>query len=330
MKIGQLNRRVELKIVDVTKDEYGGVNDSYATTATLWANVKPISNKVLYLQGQSIDRNRYEITLRQRNISKGSILVYEGKQLTIIGSPQEITEGNKRYINFIAEENGTGNTSGGNGGGSGTIDLYRNVSWDENNFVLSFENGSHDPTLLLMVEVWQNGQRLLVNSINNPYPTRAVESGSPLGRSIRYRQMDKGTFTIKWYLVISNDNLTPISEVRQGQITNSILSYQERYLITTFPNDANLTSQKIEFSSAWFPAGVLDYKGTATNEVAANISEWQSFYQSNPTNQNHSLELVTQQSSNNITSIYLLRFAPLNNEWPSDFDITNIRAIKLG
>jgi SPP1 family predicted phage head-tail adaptor len=106
MKIGQLNRRITVEQPSNIKDQYGGVTSNYAAIGSYWAYVKPVSNKALFLQGQNIERNTYEIYLRYVQIPNGSLVSYEGRKMTIIGEPQELSEGNRRFIKLIASENG--------------------------------------------------------------------------------------------------------------------------------------------------------------------------------------------------------------------------------
>lgn len=106
--IGEFNRRIKVKINSVAINEAGGAdNDVETVLFETWAKVEPISNKALLLQGQDMMNNTYRMTIRYAPphiVTTNNIIEYEGKNLIISSGTQEVKEGSKRFIQFMASE----------------------------------------------------------------------------------------------------------------------------------------------------------------------------------------------------------------------------------
>lgn len=65
--IGDLNRRLVLQAPVETDDGEGGVTRSYATVATLWAQITPLSTRADIAAGSLGAALRYTIVVRARD-----------------------------------------------------------------------------------------------------------------------------------------------------------------------------------------------------------------------------------------------------------------------
>lgn len=102
MDPGQLDQRVTLQSVSSTTDAGGGRVETWATVATLWANVRPLSGRERLQADQIESPANYRVTIRRRtDITTDKRIVWKGKNLNIrfdgFNSPRE------GYMTFDAE-----------------------------------------------------------------------------------------------------------------------------------------------------------------------------------------------------------------------------------
>lgn len=64
--IGQMRYQVKLQSPTNTTDTGGGIAQTWALVANLWANIKPISGRETFRQGQIQDSTTHEVYIRYR------------------------------------------------------------------------------------------------------------------------------------------------------------------------------------------------------------------------------------------------------------------------
>lgn len=86
VETGDLNKRIVIESLTQTKDVYGGMVDSWATFATVWARVNNLSGneKRATLLGGQVAEARTEFTIRYRaGILPTMRISYDGKKYNI-------------------------------------------------------------------------------------------------------------------------------------------------------------------------------------------------------------------------------------------------------
>lgn len=83
-RIGQMRHRVEIQSQDSARDKIGGVAGEYATEATWWASVVPLSGREFY-EAQQIHANvTHRVTLRHyEGLDADFQFLHNGRVLSI-------------------------------------------------------------------------------------------------------------------------------------------------------------------------------------------------------------------------------------------------------
>ena len=100
MKIGNLNRRVEVLAFFKTKDEYGGEDGEWCAVECLWAKIEPISGTE-YFQANTVNAETVvKITVRYNpKITVLNRIQYQDKTYEIIGVSDEETAHRTTILN---------------------------------------------------------------------------------------------------------------------------------------------------------------------------------------------------------------------------------------
>lgn len=84
MPAGQLSERIELQRATRTDDGYGGYAETWATYATVWAQVRPLSGRERYHAQQIEAEASYRVTIRYRaDVLDSDRIVWRGQNLNI-------------------------------------------------------------------------------------------------------------------------------------------------------------------------------------------------------------------------------------------------------
>jgi len=86
MRIGKMRKRVTVQRVTETSDEIGGATEGYATTGTIWAEVKELTGHRALEYSQVIEGKPYEVKTRYRTditIDSKCLLIYKSRDLYI-------------------------------------------------------------------------------------------------------------------------------------------------------------------------------------------------------------------------------------------------------
>lgn len=81
MQLGKLNKRVAIQAVTQTTDSAGGYTDSWATSATVWASIDPVSGRERFIYGQVTEPVTHRILMRYN-----SAVTVTGKKRLLYGS----------------------------------------------------------------------------------------------------------------------------------------------------------------------------------------------------------------------------------------------------
>lgn len=86
MKIGRLNRRIDVLEYKTKRDEYGGEEGKWEITDTLWASIEPVSGTEFF-QAQTVNAETVvKITVRYNpKITVLNRIQYQGTVYEIIG-----------------------------------------------------------------------------------------------------------------------------------------------------------------------------------------------------------------------------------------------------
>lgn len=87
MHIGKLNQRVEIQTVTETRNSFGEVSKTWATTGKRWASVVPLTGRELELNRQIHNQVDYKVTLRHSiDIHPSQRILWKGKVLEILST----------------------------------------------------------------------------------------------------------------------------------------------------------------------------------------------------------------------------------------------------
>ena len=100
MKIGGLNRRIEILEYFAEKDEYGGKDGEWRVVKNLWAKIEPVSGTE-YFQAQTVNAETVaKITIRYNpKINVMHRVRYQNTLYEIIGVSDERTEHKATILN---------------------------------------------------------------------------------------------------------------------------------------------------------------------------------------------------------------------------------------
>lgn len=91
MQAGKLDRQIKLLRYSEAADTAGGVTESYAEFATVWASVKDLRGTQFFAAQQSNSEITTKFQIRYRNdLTAKDRIEWNGKQYEIIGMPIEI------------------------------------------------------------------------------------------------------------------------------------------------------------------------------------------------------------------------------------------------
>ena len=106
MMTGAKRHRCAIQRNTSTQDEFGQDQESWATIATRWGQVKPMSSKELVASNQVQSNATHEVKLRydsSLNLTAKDRILYDGRFLNI-ESIINVGERNKEYVLICKEE----------------------------------------------------------------------------------------------------------------------------------------------------------------------------------------------------------------------------------
>lgn len=104
MRIGDLNKRLELQKKTQVADGVGGYTDTYTTECTVWGALWPISSKEQVQAGQMAGEVTHRVRIRYRRVVRSDWRVkYGNRYFAITGPPINMDEANK-MLEFICKE----------------------------------------------------------------------------------------------------------------------------------------------------------------------------------------------------------------------------------
>ena len=105
-KIADLRQRIKFQSLTRASDGQGGWTESWADVMTVWAQVKPVSQKERYFSQQIQPTTTHKITIRWvGGLTPEMRVVFESRIFQIHGL---IREDEKRFFMFIEAEEGVG------------------------------------------------------------------------------------------------------------------------------------------------------------------------------------------------------------------------------
>lgn len=101
--VGALNQRVQIQRVSNTRDDMGGMIQSWATIATVWAEVKPISAGEQFRRQQIQASASHKVTIRYRNdLLPSDRIVWRNRTFQLKGEMNE--DQRRRFSTWACEE----------------------------------------------------------------------------------------------------------------------------------------------------------------------------------------------------------------------------------
>ena len=103
MRIGDMNKRIELQYTTKVPDGMGGFINSFVTTATVWAGIWPVSASEQVQAMQNVMTISHRIRIRYRSVLKASWRIKYGERyFNIVSSvnPDEKCE----YLDILCKE----------------------------------------------------------------------------------------------------------------------------------------------------------------------------------------------------------------------------------
>lgn len=102
-RLGKMRHRVEIQTETLAADGGGGGASTWATVATVWAEVIPLSGMEALRAMQLNNPVTHEVRMRQRVIPSGARLLFRDRPLNITMAVN-VDEGD-RYLKILAREN---------------------------------------------------------------------------------------------------------------------------------------------------------------------------------------------------------------------------------
>lgn len=100
---GDLRHRVELQAASTTRDRVGGLVTTWATLATVWAKVEPMSARESWWRQQMNAAAAWKISLRYRaDLTTKHRIVYDGRTFEVRGVTDP--DQGKRYLELACDE----------------------------------------------------------------------------------------------------------------------------------------------------------------------------------------------------------------------------------
>lgn len=101
---GALRHRIELQQATESRDAIGGVNRTWATTATVWGQVTPMTSREVVANAQVVGRITHFIKIRQYATLKTTWRVKYGGRIFNISGIRNIDERGKVMVIDAIEE----------------------------------------------------------------------------------------------------------------------------------------------------------------------------------------------------------------------------------
>lgn len=84
MRAGRLRRRVTIQSRTLTRDDRGGATPTYATAATVWASVEPVTGREVWQAQQAQSNVTHVVTIRHYDgLTVRHRLLFRGRTLNI-------------------------------------------------------------------------------------------------------------------------------------------------------------------------------------------------------------------------------------------------------
>lgn len=104
MNIGKLNKRISIIEQSTNQNSYGEVEDSWESILEVWANVKPLQGRELYLAKQTNAELTSKVTIRYTtSVSPDNRIKYGNRIFEIISPPINVNEEN-RFLELLCKE----------------------------------------------------------------------------------------------------------------------------------------------------------------------------------------------------------------------------------
>lgn len=105
MQAGKLDRQIKLLRYSRTKDTAGGISETYAEFATVWASVKDLRGSQFFAAQQSNSEVTTKFQIRYRDdLTAKDRIEWKNKQYEIIGTPIEIGRNEGLEIMGVARD----------------------------------------------------------------------------------------------------------------------------------------------------------------------------------------------------------------------------------
>lgn len=93
LRIGELRHRVQIQRATETRQSNGGVTQSWATTATVWAAIEPITGREGWISEQVRSVATHKVTMRYTAITTAERLLF-GTRVFSITAAVNVDEAN--------------------------------------------------------------------------------------------------------------------------------------------------------------------------------------------------------------------------------------------
>jgi SPP1 family predicted phage head-tail adaptor len=85
MDAGQLRSKITIQTATLATDSRGGQTRTWATTATVWGRIEPVTGSELFLQGIEKERRTHRVTMRSRTLDPQlTRLVHDSRTFEIV------------------------------------------------------------------------------------------------------------------------------------------------------------------------------------------------------------------------------------------------------
>ena len=103
MDVGKLNKRVELHAVTLTADGMGEAITTYASYATVWAQIRPMQANETAQSDQIVTKVLHKITIRYNSsVTETDRIVYDSRTFDINSILDQFE--NERYMELTCTE----------------------------------------------------------------------------------------------------------------------------------------------------------------------------------------------------------------------------------
>ena len=105
MHIGELRKQIALQAEQQTSDGAGGYALAWATLATVWADISPVTGREIYASGHLEGRVTHKITMRWRSditVTSDMRILYGARGFNIRAVTNQ--DESNQYLIVLAEE----------------------------------------------------------------------------------------------------------------------------------------------------------------------------------------------------------------------------------